>query len=280
MAAQQLAPADASLRSARLSGKLLGRGIVGVVFMRLRAVVAYDGTDYQGFQRQKNGPSVQEVLERALEQVTGEPIAVLAAGRTDTGVHAEGQVIAFDTEWKHSPTALLRALNAALPPDVVVRELNPASPDFHPRYDAVSRCYRYTIYNHPIRSPLVRRTSFHVAQPLDVAAMQRAADLLVGEHDFAAFGTPPKGENTVRRVFRAEWRSEPPWLYFDIEADAFLYRMVRTLVGTMIRVGLGHLSVEDFGRFLESRDRRAGPAAPPWGLCLVAVRYERADGGV
>jgi tRNA pseudouridine38-40 synthase len=242
--------------------------------MRVRAVVAYDGTDYQGFQRQKNGPSVQEVLERALEQVTGERVTVLAAGRTDTGVHAEGQVIAFDTEWKHPLTALLRALNAALPPDVAVRELAPAPPEFHPRYDAVSRYYRYTIYNHPIRSPLVRRTSFHIARPLDVAAMQSAADLLIGEHDFAAFGTPPKGENTVRRVFRAEWRSEWPWLYFDIEADAFLYRMVRTLVGTMVRVGLGRISVEDFGRTLETRDRRsAGPAAPPHGLCLVAVRY-------
>ncbi len=242
--------------------------------MRVRAVVAYDGTDYQGFQRQKNGPSVQEVLERALEQVTGERVTVLAAGRTDTGVHAEGQVIAFDTEWKHPLTALLRALNAALPPDVVVRELAPARPDFHPRYDAVSRYYRYTIYNHPIRSPLARRTSFHVAQPLDVVAMQQAADLLMGEHDFAAFGTPPKGENTIRQVFRAEWRNEWPWLYFDIEADAFLYRMVRTLVGTMIRVGLGRISVEEFRQILESRDRRrAGPAAPPHGLCLMAVRY-------
>ncbi len=248
--------------------------------MRVRAVVAYDGTDYQGFQRQKNGPSVQEVLERALEQVTGQPVTVLAAGRTDTGVHAEGQVIAFDAKWKHPLTALLRALNAALPPDVAVRELAPAPPDFHPRYDAVSRYYRYTIYNHPIRSPLARRTSFHVARLLDVAAMQSAADLLIGEHDFAAFGTPPKGENTVRRVFRAVWRSELPWLYFDIEADAFLYRMVRNLVGTMIRVGLGRISVEEFRQILESRDRRrAGPAVPPHGLCLMAVRYRWDAGG-
>lgn len=243
--------------------------------MRVRAVVAYDGTDYRGFQRQRNGPSVQEVLERALERVTGKPVTVLAAGRTDTGVHAEGQVIAFDTDWKHSLPALLRALNAALPPDVAAREMAPASADFHPRYDAISRYYRYTIYNHPVRSPLARRTSFHVARPLDVAAMQAAADLLVGERDLAAFGTPPKGENTVRQVFRAEWRSEQPWLYFDIEADAFLYRMVRTLVGTMIRVGLGRISVETFGQILASGDRRrAGPAAPPHGLCLMAVRYK------
>lgn len=242
--------------------------------MRIRAVVAYDGTDYQGFQRQANGPTVQEVLERALEQVTGEPVTILAAGRTDTGVHAEGQVIAFDTEWKHPLEALLRALNAVLPPDVAVREVAPAPLDFHPRYDALSRYYRYTIYNHPVRSPLARRTSFHVAWPLDVEAMQAAADLLVGEHDFAAFGTPPKGENTVRRVLRAQWHADPPWLYFDIEANAFLYRMVRTLVGTMIRVGLGRLSVEAVREILASGDRRrAGPAVPPHGLCLMAVRY-------
>ncbi len=242
--------------------------------MRVRAVVAYDGTNYQGFQRQTNGPTVQEVLERALGQVTGEPVTILAAGRTDTGVHAEGQVIAFDTEWKHPLTALLRALNAVLPPDVAVQEVAPAPPDFHPRYDALSRYYRYTIYNHPVRSPLARRTSFYVAWPLDVKAMQAAADLLVGEHDFAAFGTPPKGENTVRWVLRAEWHADPPWLYFDIEANAFLYRMVRTLVGTMIRVGLGRLTVEAFREILVSGDRRrAGPAVPPHGLCLMAVRY-------
>lgn len=242
--------------------------------MRVRAVVAYDGTEYQGFQRQANGPTVQEVLERALERVTGERICLLAAGRTDTGVHAEGQVIAFDTQWKHSLTALLRALNAVLPPDVAVREVVPAPPNFHPRYDALSRYYRYTIYNHPVRSPLARRTSFHVARPLNGEMMQAAANLLVGEHDFAAFGTPPKGETTVRRVLRAQWHAEPPWLHFDIEANAFLYRMVRTLVGTMVRVGLGRLPVEAVGEILASADRRrAGPAVPAHGLCLMAVRY-------
>ncbi len=246
--------------------------------MRVRAVVAYDGTHYQGFQRQTSGPTVQEALERALERVTGEPVTILAAGRTDTGVHAEGQVIAFDTEWRHSLTALLRALNAVLPPDVAVREVAPAPPDFHPRYDAISRYYRYTIYNHPVRSPLARWTSFHIAWPLDVEAMQAAAALLVGEHDFAAFGTPPKRENTIRRVLRAGWHADPPWLYFDIEANGFLYRMVRILVGTMIRVGLGRLSVEAFREIFVSGDRRrAGPAVPPHGLCLMAVRYPQGD---
>lgn len=243
--------------------------------MRVRAVVAYDGTDYQGFQRQANGPTVQEALETALERVTGEPVAVLAAGRTDTGVHAEGQVIAFDTGWRHPLDALLRALNAALPPDVAVRQVAAARPDFHPRYDARSRHYRYTVWNEAVRSPLARRTSLHVPRPLDVAAMQAAARQVVGEHDFAAFGQPPQGEGTVRQVLRAAWSGEPPWLFFDIEANAFLYRMVRSLVGTMLQVGLGLMTVEDFARILASGERaQAGPTAPPHGLCLVEVQYE------
>jgi tRNA pseudouridine38-40 synthase len=242
--------------------------------MRARAVVAYDGTDYQGFQRQANGPTVQEVLEAALSRVTQQEVSVLAAGRTDTGVHAEGQVIAFDVEWAHPLAALLRAVNAVLPPDVVMRQIAPAAPDFHPRYQATSRCYRYTVYNDPIRAPLARRTSLHVARRLNVEQMRQAANLLVGQHDFATFGQPPKGESTVRRVLRADWSGEPPWLYFDIEADAFLYRMVRSLVGTMLLVGLGRMTTEGFAQALAARDRRrAGPTAPPYGLCLMAVRY-------
>jgi len=243
--------------------------------MRVRATVAYDGTDYQGFQRQANGPTVQEALETALARVTGEETTVLAAGRTDAGVHAEGQVIAFDTRWRHSLEELQRALNAVLPSDVAIRRVVRAHPDFHPRYEARSRHYRYTVYNHPVRSPLARRTSLHVPTRLDVEAMQAAARLVVGERDFAAFGRPPQGANTVRRVVRAGWGGEPPWLYFDIEANAFLYRMVRSLVGSMLQVGLGRMTVAAFEQVLLSRDRaRAGPTAPPRGLCLVEVRYE------
>jgi tRNA pseudouridine38-40 synthase len=243
--------------------------------MRVRAVVAYDGTDYQGFQRQANGPTVQEVLEGGLARVTGEEVTLLAAGRTDAGVHAEGQVIAFNTGWRHPLDALLRALNTALPPDVAVQEVVQASPGFHPRYDARSRHYCYTVYNWPIRSPLARRTSTHVPRELDLEVMEAAARLLVGEQDFATFGRPPQGESTVRRVTRAEWSGEPPLLYFDVEANAFLYRMVRSIVGTLLQVGMGLLTVEDFGRVLASCDRaQAGPTAPPHGLCLVEVKYE------
>jgi tRNA pseudouridine38-40 synthase len=242
--------------------------------MRLRAVVAYDGTGYRGFQRQAGGPTVQEVLEAALTQVTQVKTAIVAAGRTDTGVHAEGQVIAFSTGWCHSLGALLRGMNAVLPPDVAVREIAEVAADFHPRYDAQSRHYQYTVYNHPVRLPSARWTSLHVPGRLDAAAMQAAANLLVGRHDFAAFGRPPKGDNTVRDVLRSEWSGAAPWLYFDIEATAFLYRMVRNLVGTMLQVGLGRMTVDVFGQVLASRDRaHVGPAAKPWGLCLVAVKY-------
>lgn len=242
--------------------------------MRVQAVVAYDGTDYGGFQRQTNAPSVQAVLEAALAQVTQEAVTVLAAGRTDAGVHAAGQVIAFDTAWRHGLDDLQRALNAVLPADVAVLEVAEAAPDFHPRYDARSRRYRYTIYNAPVRWPLARRYSLHVPEPLDVTALQQAAQCLVGEHDFAAFGQPPQGESTVRQVFVAEWGGESPWLTFDIEANAFLYRMVRSIVGTMLLVGRGEMSVEEFAAVLASCDRsRAGPTAPPHGLCLMKIEY-------
>lgn len=244
--------------------------------MRVWAVVAYDGTDYQGFQRQANGPTVQAVLETALAQVTGEERTILAAGRTDAGVHAEGQVIAFDTEWRHPVAALQRALNAVLPPDVAIRRMGQAQPGFHPRYDAWSRHYRYTVYNHPVRSPLARRTALHVVESLDLAAMQRASHWLVGEHDFATFGQPTHGESTTRRVLQAKWSGESPWLYFDIEANAFLYRMVRSLVGTLLEVGKGRMTVQAFREVLIGRKRaQAGPTAPPHGLCLIEVKYSQ-----
>lgn len=242
--------------------------------MRVKAVVSYDGAGYGGFQRQKNAPTIQQELEEALERLTQSPARILFAGRTDAGVHAEGQVIAFDTAWKHSLEALEQALNVQLPPAVAVRELSQAAEDFHPRYAAQSRWYRYTIYRAATRNPLARAYSLHVRRPLDVAAMQVAATFVLGRHDFAAFGSPPQGESTVREVFRAAWTEANPWLTFDIEANAFLYRMVRMLVGTLLRVGYGALTPAAFGDILQSQDRRkAGPAVAAEGLVLKAVRY-------
>ena len=242
--------------------------------MRVKAKVAYDGTDYRGFQRQATGPTVQEALETALETVTGMRAKVLAAGRTDAGVHAEGQVIAFDTEWPHSLSDLERAMNGVLPHDSAVRDVVQARPDFHPRYDARSRRYRYTVYNAPVRSPLARRTSLHLRGTLDLRAIEKATALIIGEYDFAAFGRPTQGAVTVRRVIEAGWLADPPWLFFDIEANAFLFRMVRSIVGTLLQIGQGRLSPDEFGAILASRDRsRAGQTAKAHGLCLIRVKY-------
>ncbi len=272
--------------------------------MRVKAVVIYDGTGYGGFQRQKNALTIQEELERALEKLTGTPTRVIAAGRTDAGVHAEGQVIVFDTEWRHPIADLHRGMNALLPEPVAVSALEQVGGDFHPRFDALQRSYRYTVYWSPQRNPLVSRTSLHVSRPLAYSAMQAAAQMLVGRHDFAAFGSPPQGSSTVREVYHAAWWIAPAagepvesrrlnvedeigphtgpvlpddyrWLYFDIEANAFLYRMVRIVVGTLLRVGYGSLSVEDFYEFLHTQDRRrAGPAVAARGLSLKRVVYE------
>lgn len=249
---------------------------------KLMAIVEYDGTDYLGFQLQAQGPTVQGEIERALAAVTQEEtcteprrsIRIIGAGRTDAGVHARGQVIAFSTAWRHSVEELQRALNAVLPEDIGVRELRPVAKDFHPRFDAVSREYRYTIFNKPLRSPLVRRFAYHFPHPLDVAAINEAAGALMGSHDFASFGRAPQGDNTVREVYRAQWASAESFIYFDVVANAFLYRMVRSLVGTLLLVGTGELSPDGFKEILRSADRsRAGQVAPACGLCLMKVNY-------
>jgi len=169
---------------------------------------------------------------------------------------------------------LHRAMNAVLSKDVALLSLVVAPEDFHPRYSARSRWYRYTVLNQSLRSPLSQRWAFHVPKPLNVDRMNQAAASLIGEHDFATFGRPPQGQNTVRRVLRANWWQKEAFLYFDIEASAFLQRMVRSLVGTLLQVGAGELSPQEFRQRLVACDRSlSGPAAPPHGLCLMATSY-------
>jgi tRNA pseudouridine38-40 synthase len=241
---------------------------------RVSAVIEYDGTDYFGFQLQAEERTVQGELERVLVEVTRRETRVIGAGRTDAGVHAIGQVVSFVPQWKHSLPELQRAMNALLSDDVVVHQMTWVADDFHPRFSAVSREYRYTVLNQPLRSPLVRRFTYHYLKPLDVEAMARAAKCLVGSQDFASFGRPPQGENTVRRVYQAECTRQEQFVYFDIMANAFLYRMVRSVVGTLLLVGIGELSPERFEEILQAGDRgRAGPPAPAHGLCLMRVNY-------
>jgi tRNA pseudouridine38-40 synthase len=243
---------------------------------RYRAQLEYDGTDFLGFQRQRAGTrTVQGELEQVLSQLARQPVMVTGAGRTDTGVHALGQVISFTIDWRHDGQALQRALNANLPGDVAVRDVHVTSESFHPRFDAQRRTYHYYVFNAAVRSPLRRRHSWHVNRLVDLAEMNRAAAELAGIHDFATFGLPPQGEQTIREVFAASWYVEDDFFVFSIEANAFLYRMVRSLVGSLVAVGVGAWQVEDFLEAFRACDRnRSAAAAPPQGLYLASISYE------
>jgi tRNA pseudouridine38-40 synthase len=241
----------------------------------VRATVAYDGADFLGFQWQAQGRTVQAVLETAVEQVSQAPTRVVGAGRTDTGVHAAGQVIGFWTAWRHSLADLQRALNAVLPADVALLAIAPAEPSWHPRFSALRRFYRYTVLNQPWRSPLDRRYTHLVTQPLNLEAMQNAAGLLVGVHDFASFGQPTQGESTVREVLSAGWQQVGVRFYFDVVGSGFLRGMMRSLTGTLLQVGVGAWDVDRVAAVLAARDRSlAAPPAPACGLCLMQVDYE------
>ena len=242
---------------------------------RYRALIEYDGTAYYGFQRQiQTQPTIQGELEKAISHLAQQPINIIGAGRTDSGVHALGQVISFDLEWRHGVEALQRAINANLPTDIVILQLNQASPTFHPRFDARRRSYAYHIFNAAVRSPVRRFQSWHVGHPLNVGKMNQAASHLLGRHEFGPFGQPPVGDNRVRELFKAQWEQDREFLVFYVEANAFLYRMVRSLVGSMKLVGDDSWTVEDFVAAFRSCDRsRSGTTAPPQGLYLVSVTY-------
>jgi tRNA pseudouridine38-40 synthase len=251
--------------------------------VNLAALVAYDGTRFSGFQRQSpdKGPTVQGALEEALRRVAGEAITVEGAGRTDRGVHATGQVVTAQVPSRLAPKDWQRALNALLPPDVAVRAVCEAPEEFRARHSAVSRSYRYRILCDAVRAPLRERYAWRVPGPLDVAAMQHATTLLLGEHDFAAFGSSPARADgsTVRRFFEARClrlaaEDEPDEVECRFTANAFLTGMVRRLVGALALVGEGKLTVADFQAILEARDRNHRcAAAPACGLCLSGVEY-------
>jgi tRNA pseudouridine38-40 synthase len=242
--------------------------------MRYRATIAYDGTAYHGFQRQANAVSIQQKLEEALAEIARSPVVLIGAGRTDTGVHAVGQVITFTLSWNHTPLALSNALNHHLPDDIAVLDVEVAAEDFHPRYDAVSRTYEYHLYVAEVRDPLRRNRAWHLRMPLSVDFVHEAARHLIGTHDFAVFGTPPAGENTVRTIWQAEWTVAGSEHTFTITGNAFLYRMVRHIVGTLVMVGQGKMTADEFGGILSARrSGRALPLAPAHGLILTRVKY-------
>jgi len=239
--------------------------------------VAYDGTDYAGFQVQANAPTVQGELERALSTVCDEAVRVTGAGRTDAGVHASGQVIDFRTASTLDGLTIGRGVNALLPEDIAVSALEPAAELFHARFSATGRTYEYRIRHGRERDPLERRRELHLAGTLDVAAMREASTRLVGRRDFSSFAAGPGG---VRSVRRAEWcEPDTGLLRFEITADAFLRGMVRAIVGTLLWVGRGKIDGLTFERIVAASDRAmAGPSAPANGLCLIAVDYSGAGG--
>jgi tRNA pseudouridine38-40 synthase len=244
---------------------------------RYRGQLAYDGTPYQGFQRQSNALTVQGEVEAALTRIIGQSVTIRGAGRTDTGVHAVGQVISFDADWPHSETALLAALNFHLPPTIAMQSLVEQA-GFYPRGNVQARRYRYEIWAASVRDPLLANRVWHVPAALDLTAMQCAADLLVGKHDFATFGHAPHGKNTVRHVFISHWESMPQSTgvryTYTIEATAFLHHMVRRIVALLVAVGRGQRSLSDFETAFRGVDvKYALPPAPPQGLTLEAVTY-------
>ncbi len=241
----------------------------------LKLTLEYDGTDYHGWQVQLGLPTIQGAMEETIKRVSGEEVRVTGAGRTDAGVHALGQVANFHTGKALEPLRWQQALNALLPPDIVVRGVEEAPEDFDARRSAKSKTYRYSILNRPYPSALDRRYLLHVPDPLDLGAMAEAVALLLGEHDFSAFrATGCTAATPVRRVSEARFTTEGERLHFFITADAFLMHMVRIIVGTLVEVGTGKLTPAGFRDILKSCDRgRAGKTVPPHGLCLMGVRY-------
>jgi len=242
----------------------------------IRLVIEYDGTRYVGWQVQPNGPSIQAEVERALATLRKAPIRVTASGRTDAGVHALGQVVSFPEERPLPLEAYRKGMNALLPPDIAVREAALEADGFDARRSASGKRYRYRIENGRTRAPLSRHVAWQQFRPLDVGAMRAAAARLVGRHDFAAFQAADcQCEHAVRDLYRLEVLGEPGGrIDFVVEATAFVKHMVRNLVGTLVEVGLGKRAPASMDELLASGDRtRAGPTAPPQGLCLEEVFY-------
>ena len=244
---------------------------------RLKLTIEYDGTDYAGWQSQAgNQATIQDRLEQAFFKITGETLRIHPAGRTDSGVHALGQVARLDTESELPDWVLQKALNALLPYDISVLKVEDVPESFNPRTQTLGKLYRYQIFQSKVRRPMLRRDHWHVRHTLDLAAMRQAAQDLMGEHDFASFrATDCEARGSLRRVWRLDIAEFPDGrLHIEVHATAFLKHMVRNIVGTLVDVGLGKRSADSMPQVLAARDRRAaGPTAPACGLYLVRVFY-------
>lgn len=243
---------------------------------RVKLVIAYDGTNYCGWQIQNNGITVEEVLNHTLSDLLQEEITVIGASRTDSGVHALGNVAVFDTTSRIPPEKMAFAINQRLPKDIVIQESTEVSADWHPRYQNCSKTYEYQIINRRFPMPIGRQYGYFVYLPLDIGQMKQAADYLIGEHDFKSFASR-RGQalTTVRTIYELDIRKEGDSIFIRICGNGFLYNMVRIIVGTLVKVGLHVYPPEHVGEILEAKNRdMAGPKAPAQGLTLVGIQYE------
>ena len=239
-----------------------------------KLILAYDGTNYNGFQRQAIKTSVQATFEEALRRLGWQGRAVMPAGRTDSGVHASGQVVSFNLDWNHPDYSLQNALNAFLPADIAVQSVTQVAAEFHPRYDALSRQYRYQLYWQSARDPLRDRYAWRLERKPELPLLQAAANDLLGEHNFIAFGKALKEDGTtIRRILSADWLEEKDSMSFTIVGNAFLYHMVRRIVYVLVRIGLGELPVETVRLGLETLSTGIVSLAPARGLTLEKVTF-------
>lgn len=243
---------------------------------RVKLVVAYDGTDYSGWQLQKNAVTIEEKLNNALSELLGEDIVVTGASRTDAGVHSLGNVCVFDTDTRMPAEKICYAVNTRLPEDIVVQSSCQVADDFHPRAGKSSKTYEYRILNREFRDPTRRRDTYFYHYELDVEAMKQAAAYLIGEHDFKSFcSVHAQVESTVRNIYDCSVQKDGDIIKIRVTGNGFLYNMVRIIAGTLIEVGAGKRKPEEILAMLEATDRcSAGPTAPACGLTMIGIEYE------
>jgi tRNA pseudouridine38-40 synthase len=240
----------------------------------IKLVIEYDGTNYDGWQQQKSGKTIHQTLNKAIVKVVNEEITLLGAGRTDAGTHAMGQVANFETQSNIPLFNLAQAINYYLPKDIVVKSAHKVPEKFHSRYSAKSKVYRYTIFNSKTRSAIGRNYCHYYATDLNIEKMQNASKALIGKHDFSTFKSKSEVISSVRTIKKLEIKKKGEYLFFTIEADGFLYKMVRAIVGTLLEVGRGKMTIGKFKETVKSGIRsKAGNTVPAHGLCLLRVKY-------
>ena len=243
--------------------------------MRLALIIEYEGTDYSGFQFQENASTIQGELEKSINYLTGDIVRIKGAGRTDAGVHAKNQVIAFDSKFSDDLEVYFRGINYYLPESISVKSIFEVSQDFDPRRDATSRVYKYTILNSDSSSPLLRRTTYFDSDYMDIEIMKKASQMFLGVHDFKKFCSPVKtGLSTVREIFDSKIDHENSLIFYTVEGNAFLPRQVRRMVGSLLKIAKGKMNLDELFELICAKGDNISPSLPANGLCLEKVNYE------